>query len=88
MSVDGTTSRLIDLSTVGAQVMSPVILKPNQRIRVSLPGTPRPIRISAAVAWAFFEMPKGATAPQYRAGIEFLDADAAAVQKFIDSKKK
>jgi hypothetical protein len=88
ISVDGSSARLVDLSIVGAQVVSPVILKPNQRVRVSLPDAPRPIRMSAAVAWAFFEMPKGTPAPQYRAGIEFFDADAAAVQKFIETKKK
>lgn len=88
VAVDGNTARLIDLSIVGAQVVSPVILKPNQRVRVSLPDAQRPIRVSAAVAWAFFEMPKGTPAPQYRAGIEFFDADPAAVQKFIDAKKQ
>lgn len=88
VSVDGNSARLIDLSTVGAQVVSAVILKPNQRIRMSLPDAARPLRVSAAVAWASFEMPKGTPAPQYRAGIEFLDADPAAVQRFIESKKK
>lgn len=88
VSVDGTSARLIDLSIVGAQVISTVILKPNQRVRVSLPATPRAIRVNAAVAWAFFEMPKGTPTPQYRAGIEFFDADPAAVQKFIEQKKK
>lgn len=88
IAVDGTAARVIDLSIVGAQVVSPVILKPNQRVRVSLPDRQRPIRTSAAVAWAFFEMPKGRPAPQYRAGIEFLDADPAAMQRFIESHKK
>ena len=88
VGIDGSQALLIDLSIVGAQVISPVILKPNQRVRVSLPDTPRPIRMSAAVAWAFFEMPKGSPSPQYRAGIEFFDADPAAVQKFINDKKK
>ena len=69
------------------QVVSSVILKPNQRVRVSLPDASRPIRIRGAVAWASFEMPKGKPAPQYRAGIEFFDADASAVQRFIDQKK-
>src|SRR5262249_18433502 len=43
VSVDGTNARLVDLSTAGAQLVSPVILKPNQRVRLSLPHTPRPI---------------------------------------------
>ena len=84
--VDGNPAVLVDLSVVGAQVVSPTILKPNQRVRMSLPDTSRPLRFSAGVAWAAFEMPKDG--PRYRAGIEFFDADAQAVGKFIDTNKK
>ncbi len=86
--IDGAPAALVDLSLVGAQVVSTTILKPNQRLRLSLPDGPRPIRFSGGVAWAFFEMPKGKPQPHYRAGIEFFDADTAGVQKFIDSRKK
>jgi hypothetical protein len=88
VTIDGNPAALMDLSAIGAMVVSPTMLKPNQRIRMSLPQEPRPIRFSAGVAWAAFEMPKGRPAPQYRAGIEFFDADADAVLKFIDTKKK
>ena len=84
--VDGNPATLIDLSLVGAQVVSGSTLRPNQRLRMSLPDAVRPIRFSAGVAWAAFEMPKGG--PRYRAGIEFYDADADAVGRFIDSNKK
>lgn len=86
LTIDGNPATLVDLSLVGAQVVSPTILKPNQRIRVALPDPSRPIRFSAGVAWASFEMPKAG--PRYRAGIEFFDADQAAVGKFCDEKKK
>lgn len=86
--IDGNPAMLMDLSTIGAMVLSPATLKPNQRIRMSLPQEPRPIRFSAGVAWAAFEMPKGKPAPHYRAGIEFFDADPDAVAKFIEAKKK
>jgi hypothetical protein len=88
VAIDGNAAVLMDLSVIGAMVVSPTTLKPNQRIRMSLPQDPRPIRFSAGVAWAAFEMPKGRPAPQYRAGIEFFDADADAVLKFIDARKK
>ena len=84
--IDGNTATLINLSLVGAQVVSPTILKPNQRLRIALTEGKRPIRISAGVAWASFELAKGG--PQYRAGIEFFDAEPEAVQKFCDAKKK
>jgi hypothetical protein len=84
--VDGNAATLVDVSLVGAQVVSASTLRPNQRLRMSLPDDVRPIRFSAGVVWAAFEMPK--EGPRYRAGIEFYDADADAVGRFIDAKKK
>jgi hypothetical protein len=86
VSIDGNPAALQDLSVVGAMVVSPTILRPNQRVRMSLPDKARPVRFSASVAWASFEMPKGG--PRYRAGIEFFDADPAALNRFIESNKK
>lgn len=88
VTIDGNPAALMDLSIIGAMVVSPTTLKPNQRIRMSLPQEPRPIRFSAGVAWAAFEMPKGKPAPHYRAGIEFFDADADAILKFIEARKR
>lgn len=88
VAIDGNPASLLDLSVIGAMVLSPSMLKPNQRVRLSLPQEPRPIRFSAGVAWAAFEMPKGRPTPQYRAGIEFFDADADAVLKFIENRKR
>jgi hypothetical protein len=87
VTVDGNPAVLVDVSTIGAQVVSQTILKPNQRVRMSLPQAPRPIRFSAGVAWAAFEMPKGKPAPQYRAGLQFFDADTDAIGQFIDARK-
>ena len=86
VAIDGNTATLVDLSIVGAQVVSPTILKPNQRLRMALAEGKRPIRFSAGVAWASFELAK--SGPQYRAGIEFFDAEPDAVEKFCDAKKK
>jgi PilZ domain-containing protein len=84
--IDGNLATLIDLSVVGAQVVSPTILKPNQRVRMSMGDANRPLRFGAAVAWASFEL--AATGPRYRAGLEFFDADAKAVERFCDAKKR
>lgn len=74
--VDGKDATVVDLSAGGAQVVSTATLRPNQKVRVSLPLEPD-ARVRATVAWAFFELPKGASAsPRYRAGIEFNDEDA------------
>ena len=83
--IDGNPAALINLSVVGAQVVSPTILKPNQRVRMTLQDRGGPIRVMAGVAWAAFEMPK--SGPVYRAGIEFYDAEAGNVERFIDNNK-
>jgi hypothetical protein len=83
--IDGSPATLVDLSPVGAQVVSPTILKPNQRVRMILPDEERPIRCVAGVAWAAFEMPK--SGPRYRAGIEFFDAESGNLDRFIEQNK-
>jgi len=83
--IDGSPAVLIDLSVVGAQVVSPTILRPNQRVRMVLPDEERPIRCVAGVAWAAFEMPK--SGPRYRAGIEFFDAESGNLDRFIEQNK-
>jgi hypothetical protein len=78
--VDGKKASLIDLSSLGAQVVSMTILKPNQRVRVLLSDPDGTVRFNAAVAWAAFEIPP--EGPRYRAGLEFIDADARAVTAY------
>jgi hypothetical protein len=85
VTIDGNPAALINVSVVGAQVVSPTILKPNQRVRMTLPDAEGPIRLMAGVAWAAFEMPK--SGPVYRAGIEFFDAEAGNLDRFIESNK-
>jgi hypothetical protein len=83
--IDGNPALLVDMSVVGAQVVSTTLLKPNQRVRLSFMESSKPIRFSAGVAWSSFELPKGA--PRYRAGIEFFDADADAVSRFCETNR-
>ena len=83
--IDGKPATLINLSVVGAQVVSPTILKPNQRVRMVLHEPDGPIRCMAGVAWAAFEMPK--SGPVYRAGIEFFDAEAGNLDRYIETNK-
>jgi len=83
IQLDGNPATVIDLSTVGAQVISPTILRPNQKVRIALPNDDFVMRFRGAVAWAKFELPKSPSrAPQYRAGVEFTDADSSALEAF------
>ena len=79
--LDGKPGTLIDLSSVGAQVVSTGGLKPNQRIAMALTDETSRVKFNASVAWTSFEM-SPAGAPRYRAGINFEDADPAAVDAF------
>jgi hypothetical protein len=79
--VDGNTATLVDLSTLGAQVVTNSSLNPNQRVRMLLSDQMGVIRFNASVAWAKFEISPG-KGPQYRAGLDFVDADGQAVDGF------
>lgn len=81
VQVDGAPASLIDLSTMGAQIVSARTLKPNQKVRVQIADDNGIFRASAGVAWASYERPKGQS-PRYRAGMEFSDADPQTLEAF------
>ncbi len=84
--IDGNVVRVVDLSTVGAQVVSATILRPNQRVRVVLADDASSMRLTATIAWASFEIPP-AVGPRYRAGLEFNDGDASGIGAFCTRHK-
>lgn len=85
--VDGAQARLVDLSPIGAQVLSGMVLKPNQRVRVSMVDEQVTLRVQATIVWARFEMPKGKATPQYRAGLEFSGTDVDGVADYLARHK-
>ena len=87
IQLDGTAATVVDVSIVGAQVLSPTILRPNQKVRVSMAGDEATLRFRGAIAWAKFELAKPPAAPRYRAGVEFVDADATALDDFCSRHK-
>lgn len=87
IQLDGNPAAVVDLSTVGAQVLSSTILRPNQKVRVSVPHDDFVMRFRGAIAWAKFELPQHTAAPRYRAGVEFTDADGAAVDDFCNKNR-
>jgi archaeosine-15-forming tRNA-guanine transglycosylase len=84
--VDGATAVLVDLSVIGAQLVSPAKLSPNQNVRVVIKDEAGNIEFNANVAWTSFEIQPN-SAPRYRAGLEFVDADAAALEAYCDRQK-
>jgi hypothetical protein len=87
IQLDGNPASVVDLSVVGAQVLSPTILRPNQKVRVSIPHDDFVMRFRGAIAWAKFELPRANSPQRYRAGVEFTDADAAAVDAFCSKNR-
>jgi hypothetical protein len=82
IQLDGNPAGIIDLSLVGAQVLSLTVLRPNQKVRVSVPADDFVMRFRGAIAWAKFELSRGDAPARYRAGVEFADADSAAMASF------
>lgn len=85
ITVDGNNATLVDLSTVGAQVIASGALKPNQRVRLALNDDAGSVKIAGKVVWASFEITKGG--PRYRAGIQFVKPDAPAIEAFCARHK-
>ncbi len=86
--VDGSPARLVDLSTVGAQVLSAAVLRPGQRVRISMVDERVTLRFQAAIVWAAFELPKGGGAPRYRAGMDFSGADVDGIIDYASRHRR
>jgi hypothetical protein len=87
IQVDGNPATVVDLSVVGVQLLSSTILRPNQKVRISIPNDEYVMRFRGAIAWAKFELPKPTEPPRYRAGVEFSDADSEALDEFCAKVK-
>lgn len=83
MRIEGETTSLVNMSVMGAQVLSMPPLRPNQKLKITLPDEGKaPVAVLACVAWSSFEMPANAPRPHYRAGMEFTDAAASVLEDF------
>jgi hypothetical protein len=88
VAVDGNPAALVDLSQVGAQVVSATVLKPNQRVRITMGDGKSAVKCAGAIAWAAFEMPKGMPT-RYRAGIDWgVIPEGPNVESFAQKHKK
>lgn len=78
--INGSPGTVVDLSVIGAQMVSPVALRPLQRVRITLSDEVAVVKFKATVAWAAFEMANSTR--RYRVGLEFSDAQAPAIEAF------
>jgi hypothetical protein len=78
--IDGNPATLVDLSALGAQVCSSLVLRPQQRVRVVFPLDTGAVRMTGTVLWSVLET--GAR-PAYRAGIRFMPAFPLPVDEIL-----
>jgi len=83
--VDAKLAMLIDLSTVGAQVVASGGLKPNQRADVTFNDGVARLNCEATVIWTAFEMSDDG--PRFRAGLDFVDPDVKALGEYAQRHK-
>jgi hypothetical protein len=76
VTIDGAPSALVDLSTTGAQVLSPRAVRPDHSVQLMLPDGNGGLSCQARVVWVVVEHPRDAKQALYRAGIQFRGADA------------
>jgi hypothetical protein len=72
-AVEGGEASLVNISVLGAQLVSQPVLRPGQTVKIALPDEDEMLRLTAHVAWSTFQQTKQG-APVYRAGIAFTDA--------------
>lgn len=72
--VENRQANLVNISILGAQVVSQPALRPNDNVKILLPDDSQTVRVTAHVAWSTFEQARMGTDTYYRAGMEFTDA--------------
>jgi hypothetical protein len=86
--VNGSSLVVVDLSVLGAQVISPGVLRPNQQVAIRLLQNANELRLRAAIAWSAFEQSRITGEPHYRAGLEFLVADPQALERYCRENQR
>jgi hypothetical protein len=79
--INGAAANLVDLSTTGAQVLSPALLPLGGRVQLWLSMEEEAIRCEAGIVWGAFDMVHPSQTPGFRAGIDFSSADRRAIER-------
>jgi PilZ domain len=80
--VESGPASLVDMSVLGAQIVSGPVLRPKQKIKVDLTDADKTLSVIAHVAWSMFEKPPSQPEPHYRVGLEFTGAAQQALEKY------
>lgn len=71
VAVEAGEASLVNMSVLGAQIVSLPLLRPSQKIQIALPDHDETLSVAAQVAWSMFERPRLQDEPFYRVGLEF-----------------
>lgn len=82
--VDNSESTLVDLSSLGAQVVSRQAMRPDSPVHLVLPSDAGGIACVGRVVWVVVERQANLTAALYRAGVQFTDVKRGELEGFID----
>jgi hypothetical protein len=80
VTLDGADSSLVDLSSIGAQILSPLAMPPNRMVKMTLRTKDAALACKGRVMWARFEQPSRTAAARYRVGVKFTDIEAKALE--------
>ena len=82
--VDESEGVLVDLSTLGAQVVSRYAIEPNAAIRLVLPHDVGGLACHARVVWVVVERHPLTQSARYRAGLQFTDVKAGELAGYLE----
>jgi hypothetical protein len=82
--VDNSESELIDLSSLGAQVVSRQAMRPDSPVHIVLPSDGGGVACTGRVVWVIVEQQPNAASARYRAGVQFTDVKRGELDGFID----
>jgi len=82
VEVESGHASLVDMSVLGAQILSGLVLRPKQKIKIDLSDESKTLSVFAQVAWSMFEKPTLEAEPHYRAGIEFTGSAQQVLEKY------
>jgi hypothetical protein len=85
-AVDGADAQIVDLSTVGAQLVVPGSLGPRRVVTVTLGSERKALDAPGTIVWARVELSR--KGPASRIGVDFTDPDQPALDAFIQAHRR
>ena len=80
IDIDGSEGALVDVSTIGAQLLSTHAMKPNRAVKLLLPNENGGVACEARVVWSIVETNADHKKARYRAGVQFTEVDESQLE--------